>query len=124
VDMMINLEVSRVVPGATQAGNPIFDRREVITHVIVQNGQTVMLSGIIQQEKFDDIRKTPLLGDLPLIGGLFRTLDKSIRNRELIVFITPRVMTTAEEVDTEMAKPKSKVDQIEESMNPSGKEEK
>ena len=125
VDMMIHLEISRIVPGATSAGgNPIIDRREVVTHVIVQNGQTVMLSGIIQQEKFDDIRKTPLLGDLPLIGPLFRAVDKGIRNREIVVFITPRVMTGPEEVDEEMKKPLGTLEQIEKSMNPSGKEKK
>lgn len=124
VDMMINLEISRIVPGATSAGNPIFDIREVITHIIVQDGQTVMLSGIIQQEKFDDIRKTPLLGDLPLLGGLFRTVDKGIRNRELIVFITPRVMNTAGDVDVEMKKSKATLKEIEESINPSSSREK
>ena len=123
VDMMINLEISRIVPGAASAGNPIFDVREVVTHVIVQNGQTLMLSGIIQQENFDDIRKVPLLGDLPLIGPIFRTVDKGISNRELIVFITPRVMNTIEEVDVQMAKPKATLEGIEGSLNPDGKED-
>ena len=125
VDLLINLEISRLVPGsATQGDNPTFDRREVTTQVIVQNGQTVMLSGIIRQEKFDDIRKVPLLGDLPLIGALFRAVDKGIRNRELVVFITPRVMSTPEEVDKQMDKRKETLREIEESLNPSGKEKK
>ncbi|MHC4718054.1 MAG: secretin N-terminal domain-containing protein, partial [Planctomycetota bacterium] len=57
VDLLINLEISRVVPGTTVQGNPIFDRREVTTHVIVSAGQTIMLSGIIRQEDFSDVRK-------------------------------------------------------------------
>ena len=121
VDMMINLEISRIVPGATSAGNPIIDHREVVTHVIVQDGQTLMLSGIIQQEKFDDIRKVPILGDLPLIGPIFRTVEKGVGNRELVVFITPRVMETIEEVDEQMADPKETLEEIERSLNPDNK---
>ena len=73
VDLLINLEISRIVPGSTSQGNPIFDRREVTTHVIVQAGQTIMLSGIIRQEEYEEVRKVPLLGDIPLIGVLFRS---------------------------------------------------
>ena len=125
VDLLVNLEISRIVPGSSaQGGNPTFDRREVTTQVIVQNGQTVMLSGIIRQDKFDDIRKFPLLGDLPLIGGLFRSIDTGVGNRELVVFITPSVMTDLEEVDIEMQKPKATLERIEKSINPDDSEDK
>lgn len=92
VSLRINLVLSSISPGETTFGNPIFNRREVNTHVIVHDGQTVMLSGIVSQEDFRDVRKLPLLGDLPLVGGLFRSTDKGTRNRELIVFITPEVV--------------------------------
>ncbi|KKK83745.1 hypothetical protein LCGC14_2790310, partial [marine sediment metagenome] len=120
VDMMINLEISRIVPGSNSQGNPIFDRREVTTHVIVQAGQTIMLSGIIRQEDFSDVRKVPLLGDLPLIGPLFRSIDKGVRNRELVVFITPHVMSTPDEVDAEMIQPKEALRRIEDSLRSDG----
>jgi general secretion pathway protein D len=94
VDLNINLEVSREAPGQNVFGNPVFDRRETTTHVVVKDGQTVMLSGIIRREDFHEQRKLPLLGDLPLIGGVFRSNDKGQRNRELIAFITPRVIRT------------------------------
>ncbi len=116
VDLMINLEISRIVPGSTALGNFIFDRREVTTHVIVRNGQTIMLSGIIRQEEFNEVRKVPLLGDVPLIGVLFRSVDKGTRNRELVLFITPRVMGTPEEVEAAMQKPRETLNKIEESM--------
>lgn len=121
VNLLINLEISRIVPGSsTPSGNPVFDRREVTTEVIVKNGQTIMLSGILRQEDFDDIRKVPLLGDLPLIGGLFRATDKGIRNRELVVFITPQVMTTPKDIDAQMENPLKTLKQVEESLNPDG----
>ena len=92
VDLRVNLEISRIASGQTLFGNFIFDRRETTTHVIVNNGQTVMISGIVRQEDFDEVRKLPGLGDLPLLGPLFRSTDRAVRNRELVVFITPTVI--------------------------------
>jgi len=117
VDLVINLEISRVVPGSTSQGNPVFDRREVKTHVVVPSGRTIMLSGIIRQEKFEDIRKVPLLGDIPLLGWLFRHTDTGIRNRELVIFITPHVMSTPEEVDQQMKEPAKVLKRVEDAMN-------
>jgi general secretion pathway protein D len=95
VDLEVNLELSRIVNGSSVFGNFIFDRRETTTHVTVQDGQTIVISGIVQQEDFEEIRKFPLLGDIPLIGLLFRSTDAAVRNREIIAFVTPRVVTNA-----------------------------
>ena len=84
VDLTINLQLSSIVPGQTEFGNFIFDRRETTTHVIMRDGETVMLSGIVQQQDSMDVRKLPILGDLPLIGVLFRSSDHAKSNRELI----------------------------------------
>jgi general secretion pathway protein D len=92
VDLTINLQLSSIVPGETSFGNFIFDRRETTTHVVIGDGETVMLSGIIRQELSKDVRKIPLLGDIPLIGSLFRSTDTARNNRELIAFITPHVI--------------------------------
>ncbi len=92
VDMEVNLELSRIVNGTSVFGNFIFDRRETTTHVTVQDGQTIVISGIVRQEDFEDVRKLPLLGDLPWIGGAFRSTDKGVRNQEVIAFITPRII--------------------------------
>ncbi len=92
VDLTINLELSDIVTGETSFGNFIFDRRETSTHVIMRDGQTMMLSGIIRQSDAKDVRKIPLLGDIPLIGGLFRSTDISKQKRELVCFITPHVI--------------------------------
>ena len=102
VDLLINLEISRVVPGSESQGNFIFDIRRVTTHVIVKHGQTIMLSGVLRQDDFRELRKVPLLGDIPLLGELFRSIDDRVRNRELVIFVTPRVMQAPEDVDREM----------------------
>lgn len=93
VDLMINLELSRVVSGETVFGNFIFDRRETTTHVTVRDGQTVVISGIIEKEDFDDVRKLPILGELPWVGPVFSNTDTAVRNREIIAFVTPHVIT-------------------------------
>ncbi len=92
VDLEINLELSRIVTGTNVFGNFIFDRRETTTHVTVEDGQTVIVSGIVRQEDFNEVRKLPLLGDIPLVGGAFRSTDKGVRNREVIAFITPHIV--------------------------------
>ena len=95
IDLEVNLELSRIEAGETVFGNFIFNRRETTTQVTLQDGQTVVISGIVRQEDFEDIRKLPLLGDIPLIGGLFRNTDRGVRNREVIAFITPRIINPA-----------------------------
>ncbi len=95
VNLEINLELSRIVNGSSVFGNFIFDRRETTTNVTVRDGQTIVISGIVQQEDFDEVRKLPLLGDLPLVGGLFRSTDRAQRNREIIAFVTPHIVSTS-----------------------------
>ncbi len=101
IDLRINLELSRIVNGSTVFGNFIFDRRTTTTHVTLQDGQTIVVSGIIEQEDFEEVRKFPLLGDIPLIGGLFRSTDRGVRNREVIAFITPHIVETGEAAKAE-----------------------
>ncbi len=96
IDLEINLELSRIESSDTVFGNFIFNRRETTTHVTLGDGQTVVISGIVRQEDFEDVRKLPLLGDLPLLGGLFRSTDRGVRNREVIAFITPVIVNPAE----------------------------
>jgi len=95
IDLEVNLELSRIENSETVFGNFIFNRRETTTHVTLQDGQTVVISGIIRKEDFEDVRKLPLLGDLPLLGGLFRNTNRGIRNREIVAFITPTIVNYA-----------------------------
>lgn len=116
VDLTINLELSRQVPGETILGSPVFDRRETTTNVIVRDGQTMMLSGITRQEEFEEVRKLPLLGDIPLIGLLFRSVDKGKANRELVAFITPTVIRTSGELDEKMKKARRGLERLKREM--------
>ncbi|QOJ00711.1 MAG: hypothetical protein HRU70_09490 [Phycisphaeraceae bacterium] len=92
VDLKVNLELSSIFPGQTVQGALIVDRRETTTQLILKDGQTVVISGILRKEESEIVRKVPLLGDIPLIGELFKSREKSFVEKELLVFITPRVV--------------------------------
>lgn len=97
VDLRVNLELSAVVPGQTLFGGAIVDRRETTTQLIIKSGQTVVISGIRRVEDTDTVRKIPLLGDIPILGALFRSIEKGKTSVEVMAFITPIVVDNAEE---------------------------
>jgi general secretion pathway protein D len=99
VDLRVNVELSSIVPGQTLFGGFLVDRRETTTQVIVQNGQTIVISGILRAENSDIVRKIPVLGDIPLLGAIFRSKETTKNNTELLVFITPIVVDNPDDAD-------------------------
>jgi type IV pilus assembly protein PilQ len=77
-------------PGGGQIPN--IDTREVNTAVLVDNGQTVVLGGIYEISKQDTQTKVPLLGDLPVLGHLFKNTGRNDTKAELLIFVTPRIL--------------------------------
>ncbi|GGX97264.1 hypothetical protein GCM10007160_25940 [Litchfieldella qijiaojingensis] len=73
-------------------GAPAIDTNQIETQVLVDNGETVVLGGILTTEQVHSLFKTPFLGDLPVIGNLFRYTQDSNEKVELLVFITPRII--------------------------------
>ncbi|MGJ8680646.1 type IV pilus secretin PilQ [Paraglaciecola sp.] len=69
------------------------DTQEISTQVLVENGETIVLGGIFQQASTDDTSKVPLLGDLPVVGNLFKNSAERIEKRELLIFVTPKIIT-------------------------------
>ncbi|WP_051907322.1 type IV pilus secretin PilQ family protein [Modicisalibacter zincidurans] len=74
------------------AGAPAIDTNEIQTQVLVNNGETVVLGGILTTEQLRNLFKTPFLGDLPVLGQLFRYTEESNEKVELLVFITPKII--------------------------------
>ncbi|MBN2315323.1 MAG: hypothetical protein JXM79_15450 [Sedimentisphaerales bacterium] len=91
VDMIVNVEISQLTSDLVN-DQPIRTVMETTTNMIVQNGQTLLLGGILFQKDSKIERKLPLLGDAPLIGGLFRHNSINLANSEMFVFMTPRVI--------------------------------
>ncbi len=71
---------------------PAIDTRRLDTQVLIASGETVVLGGVFQEEKSSSSSKVPFLGDIPLIGALFRGSSRSNNKRELLIFVTPRVL--------------------------------
>ena len=72
---------------------PVVASREQTTTALIKDGQTVVIGGLKKQDVSTQINKIPLLGDLPLLGGLFRFEGESTVNSELVIFITPHLIT-------------------------------
>ena len=68
------------------------DTQEIKTQVLVENGETIVLGGIFQQISTNDVTKVPLLGDIPIVGGLFRNKVSIEQKRELLIFVTPKIV--------------------------------
>jgi type II secretory pathway component GspD/PulD (secretin) len=99
VDMEIYLELSSIVPGQTLFGGAIVDRRSTTTQIVVKNSQTIVLSGILRDTENEIERKVPLLGDIPLVGELFKSRETAKVTAELVAFITPTVVNNPDEND-------------------------
>ncbi|HHJ35114.1 MAG TPA: type IV pilus secretin PilQ [Gammaproteobacteria bacterium] len=93
--VIMDLSVNNDTVGDIFAGIPSIDTREVTTQVLVNNGDTVVLGGIYEQITRNEIDKVPFLGDLPLIGYFFRHTLESDERRELLIFVTPKILKDA-----------------------------
>lgn len=83
--------VGRLVPMDNGTALAI-NKREMHTQVLVANGETVVLGGIYQQEKKDEVRRVPFLGNLPLVGWLFKSETNLDKRNELLIFVTPKII--------------------------------
>jgi type IV pilus assembly protein PilQ len=84
--------VGQFVPSATGGLVPSIDTRRIITQVLVNDGETVVLGGIYETERRDAEDKVPLLGDIPGLGRLFKRTNNISNKRELLIFVTPKIL--------------------------------
>lgn len=90
--IILDLQINKDAVGERFANIPTIDTREVKTQVLINNGDTIVLGGIYESIQSNEIDKVPFLGDLPLIGGLFRHTADSKEKNELLIFVTPKVL--------------------------------
>ncbi|MBC7625341.1 MAG: type IV pilus secretin PilQ [Aeromicrobium sp.] len=90
--VIMDLEIKKDSVGALIGGIPSIETRTLKTQVLADNGETVVLGGIYEQTTRTDITKVPLLGDIPILGHLFKTTTKRDEKTELLIFITPRII--------------------------------
>jgi type IV pilus assembly protein PilQ len=92
-NIIMTLDVNKDAPGAQTAAGVQISTKHVKTEVLVENGGTVVIGGIYEQTDRTDNTKTPFFGDLPILGVLFRQNVTTSTKTELLVFITPRIVT-------------------------------
>jgi type IV pilus assembly protein PilQ len=90
--IIMDLEVKKDAVGQIFAGIPSVDTKKVSTQVLVDNGDTIVLGGIFEQTTRTTVDKVPLLGDLPLVGYLFKRTQKQDDKTELLIFVTPKIV--------------------------------
>jgi general secretion pathway protein D len=102
VRLKLSLEVTnldRVATIATTASRPVTQKRTIETTVLVQDNHTVVIGGLIDDNRNENETKIPGLGDIPLLGWLFKTQSAADQKTNLYVFLTPRVIKSPEEAD-------------------------
>lgn len=90
--IIMDLTINKDTVGEIFADVPSIDTRELVTQVLVDNGETVVLGGVYEQSKVDQVESVPFFGSLPLIGNLFRHTIIDDDKTELLVFVTPKIV--------------------------------
>jgi len=100
LDLEVNKDsVGQLVPSATGGFVPSIDTRSITTQVLVNDGQTVVLGGIMETEERESEKKIPWLGDIPGVGNLFKTKGRSNNRDELLIFVTPKILREGSNIE-------------------------
>lgn len=102
MDLQINQDSDS---GQRVQGVPIILTKAIETNVLVNNGQTIVLGGIYKQDKNNSITRVPFFGKIPVVGYLFSQTRTSVKNEELLIFITPRIITNNLSITTVEGRP-------------------
>ena len=99
--ILMDLQINQDTPSAEKFnGVPAILTKEIQTNVLVNNGQTIVLGGIYKQSKNNVAQRIPFLGSLPGVGYLFSNKRVTLNNEELLIFITPRIITNSLAITT------------------------
>jgi pilus assembly protein CpaC len=85
-------EVSNIAGTLQVNGYPIIETRQVSTSAQLREGESLVLAGLLRDETIKSLSKIPMLGDIPILGALFRTTNDDIETKELVFFITPKLV--------------------------------
>jgi type IV pilus assembly protein PilQ len=88
-------EISEYLEVTSYGSVPVLDKREINTAVLVEDGQTVVIGGVYEFTDRESVSKVPFLGDIPFLGNLFKKKGRQKNKAELLIFITPKVLSVA-----------------------------
>ena len=92
-NIILDLDVNKDSPGTPVEGGMSINTKRVRTQVLVENGGTVVIGGIFELNERESENKVPLLGDIPVVGNLFKNRTKQAEKQEMLVFITPKMIS-------------------------------
>lgn len=92
-DIILDLDINKDSRGETTTQGVAIDTKHIVTQILVENGGTVVIGGIFEMEETNQENKIPFLGDVPVMGNLFKNRTKESTKREMLVFITPKVIS-------------------------------
>lgn len=94
-NIILSLDLNKDSRGETTTQGVAIDTKHIKTQVLVENGGTVVIGGIFEMEETSQVNKIPVLGDIPGVGNLFKNRTRESTKREMLVFITPRMVADA-----------------------------
>ena len=92
-NIILDLDINKDSRGETTSQGVAIDTKHIQTQILIENGGTVVIGGIFEMEETNQENKIPFLGDVPVVGNLFKSRTKQSSKREMLVFITPKVIT-------------------------------
>jgi general secretion pathway protein D len=98
VKLDIDQDISSVTPNKGQATDIVLQTRKAKTSVVVKDKETVVIGGLIQDQDTETVNKIPYLGDIPLLGWLFKTKHKERAKTNLLIVLTPRIVRGVDEL--------------------------
>jgi general secretion pathway protein D len=101
---IVTLEITQEVSEAQQnptsdISSPIILKRTVTTEVVAADGQTILLGGLIAENRSQTVTKVPILGSIPILGNLFKTTTEGTNRTELVIMITPHIIRNTQQID-------------------------
>jgi type IV pilus assembly protein PilQ len=91
-NVIMDVDINKDSPGTNTTAGFAIDTKHVKTNGLIENGGTIVIGGIYTQDERSSVDKVPFLGDLPVLGNMFRSTLKSDAKTELLIFLTPRIL--------------------------------
>ena len=91
--ILLDVDVTKDTPGAVTRDGIAINTKQIKTQILVENGGTVVIGGIFTMDERDEVTQVPFLGDLPGVGYLFKSRTRSAEKQEMLVFITPKMVS-------------------------------
>lgn len=119
VEMMVSPQISSIdpnlsIPISAGVNAPVIDIRSADTVAVTADGQTVIIGGLMETDKSQTDTKIPILGDIPVLGNLFKRKQKSDSKTELLIFLTPHIVQNPTELAALSARERAKADAMKE----------